>query len=574
MAWDWFDFPWGSGRRQTQDGGSGQPSPVDTPPAGRAGLLRGVFGPGRQLYSDLTGTRWTVLEAKAGGMGVVYRVRDHADDVIRGMKALRPDFVSSVERRQRFLKEATIWVRLPPHPNVVTAEWVDVVEDQPVVIMEWVDSGDLESRIGRKDLRQDRALEYAIQFCDGMTFAHDQAGIIHRDVKPANCLLTSRERLKVGDFGIAAALHDFLGTITGQQSAGPAALTRPAGTEEYMAPEQRSSASPDVRADVYAFGVMLFEMLTFRLPPVRTVADLPAVDRDALAERAKTRRLPQRLIDLILACVNFESAARPADFREVRGELGAVLSGPLHLPVPPVPGSSPGTIQYWNNKGVAFQALGLYADAIAAYDEALRQSPCDPELWQNRGAALLSLDRFAEAIECFDQALIYSPKDADILCNKGFAQLKLEDPRGAVATLEAAAQLAPSDPLVCRNLAQALCETGRLQDGLYWSRHGLAVDGRNPGLIEVEGFALLALGQVDAAMESFARGLVITPGRPGLWKGRGLVHSRREELNEAIESFDRALALGGYDRTLLRHKADVLRRMGQEEEARAAEALN
>lgn len=566
MSDEWlraFGWLWAPRTRARGAGDDPTDSAVSTR---RPELPAGCFRPGQRLSSDLTGSRWTVLDCRVGGMGVVYRVRDHADGVTRGVKALHPDLVGRVEARERFLKEATLWARLEPHPNVVAAEWIDIVGDQPVVVMEWAEGGDLAKRIADRSLRRNLALELAIELCDGVDFAHRRGGIVHRDLKPANCLLTRAGHLKVGDFGIATALLSINDSPL-RQGGARSVRTGPAGTEGYMAPEQRgASFIPDVRADVYAFGVMLFEMVTFRLPPFDTLGRYLTVNVQAMVAEATRERLPRSLANLIADAVAPDVDARPSGFDVLRGELAAILSREYRVKAPLRTEAEPGSVVFWNNKAVGFHALGLHEEAVASYDRALEQLPGDPELWQNRGASLLGLDRFSEALECFERALASTPSDRDILNNKGLALLKLGAFDAAITCLTTAAESGPLDPLLCRNLGEALCQAGRIEEGLVWCRRGLSVDGRSSSLLELEGFALLALGEFEAAEESFASGLAIAPRRPGLWKGSGLVRARRGEDEAAVAAFDRCLAFGG-DTSVREHRAAASDRLGKKNSA-------
>ncbi len=170
---------------------------------------RDNFKKDQVLYSSLTGNRWTVVaEPMLGGLGAVYKVRDHDDTRIYALKTFQSRFIWSDDDRRRFEREAALWMKLAPHPNIVTAEWVEVIEDFPCIVQEFVEGGDLANLLRTQDLAIPRALEFGIQFCDGMSFAHDSTGLVHRDVKPSNCLLTARGMLKVGDFGISRCVSD------------------------------------------------------------------------------------------------------------------------------------------------------------------------------------------------------------------------------------------------------------------------------------------------------------------------------------------------------------------------------
>jgi serine/threonine-protein kinase len=145
----------------------------------------------------------------------------------------------------------------------------------PCVVQEFIEGGDLADLLATQVLPVRRGIELAIQFCDGMQFAHETLGIIHRDIKSSNCLLTSAGKLKITDFGLARSFSDtqaFSLDISALDPATRVQYTVPLGTLAYMAPEQLDAeAHLDIRTDIHAFGVMLYEMLTrdlaFYYPP-------------------------------------------------------------------------------------------------------------------------------------------------------------------------------------------------------------------------------------------------------------------------------------------------------------------
>jgi serine/threonine protein kinase len=523
------------------------------------------FGEGQTVYSGLTGSRWTVLGRKFGGMGVVYKARDHADGVIHALKTLQAQYLWSDSDRDRFVREAATWVRLDPHRNIVAAEWIEAIEDCPVLVMEWVEGGDLAGLLSSQTLRLERALELAIQFCDGMAFAHRTLEIVHRDIKPANCLLTTQGALKIGDFGLARSFLASRSAAFELSSIGGQArieLTSPYGTWPYMAPEQLDpEASLDGRVDVHAFGVMLYEMLMGELPEENL--DRPGqLDLAHMRQKARGRKLPRRLFELILACVAPEPAVRPANFGLIRLELANILTKTSRRPAAPAPEPPQVDARYWNNKAVAFHALGRYTDAISCYDRALEATPADADLWQNKGAAFLCLERHKEAVTYLQRALTLSPDDPEILSNLGHAQAKLRDFDAALGSLTRAAALAPNDPTICRNVAEALCESARPEEALDWIRRGLITDPRNPALLEIEGFSFLMLGRTDDALARFQQGLRIAPRRLGFWKGQAIAYGRHSEHALALDACNTALELHPDEPSILRLKASALTALG------------
>src|SRR6202790_1350076 len=208
----------------------------------------------------------------AGGMGVVYRALDTHLDRAVAIKILPVAAVGNAARRARFAQEARSASALS-HRNIITIYDVDTgeIDGQPVefIAMEYVAGKTLDKLIGRKGLRLNEALRYAIQIADGLAAAHG-AGIVHRDLKPANIIVNEQGEVKILDFGLAklteAEEPDMYAAT--QSIHVDAALKTEAGTilgtVAYMSPEQADGHNVDARSDIFSFGGVLYEMVTGR----------------------------------------------------------------------------------------------------------------------------------------------------------------------------------------------------------------------------------------------------------------------------------------------------------------------
>ncbi len=196
-------------------------------------------------------------------MGVVYKARDPRLQRFVAVKLLSSGHASDPHRRERFLREARAASALN-HPHIVTVYDIATYEGTDFIVMEFVDGLPLSHLIPRRGLPVRHAIEFALQIADAVGTAHD-AGIIHRDLKPGNVVVTSGGRLRVLDFGLAKLMGGDAAPIEGA----PVALTEAGivlGTLNYMAPEQANGEPVDHRADIFSFGVMLYEMVTGDLP--------------------------------------------------------------------------------------------------------------------------------------------------------------------------------------------------------------------------------------------------------------------------------------------------------------------
>ncbi|MDD3826704.1 MAG: protein kinase, partial [Anaerolineae bacterium] len=185
-----------------------------------------------------------------GGMAVVYKGYQQSLNRYVAIKVLRQELAQDEEFVARFRREALAVADLD-HPNILHVYDAGFVQGMYYIVMAFVDGGSLRDLVSQGPLEPEYALSIASQVADALHHAH-QRGIVHRDVKPNNILLSRDGRPLLSDFGIAKALHESTGlTRTGMSI----------GTPEYMAPEQIQGQKVDARTDIYALGIVLYEML-------------------------------------------------------------------------------------------------------------------------------------------------------------------------------------------------------------------------------------------------------------------------------------------------------------------------
>jgi Tol biopolymer transport system component len=255
----------------------------------------------------------------AGGMGEVYRARDTELGRDVAIKVLPASFTSDAARVARFEQEAKTLAALN-HPNIAHIYGLERSGGTAALVMELVDGPTLVERIVEGPIPVDEALALASQIAGALEAAHER-GIVHRDLKPANIKLKPNSTIKVLDFGIAKALNP-------KQVSGPAALTTPAmteagyvlGTAAYMSPEQARGKAVDQRTDVWAFGAVLYEMLTGKPAflgedVTSTLARVLEVPPDWNALPARVPNAVRRTLEL---CLEKDARKRMADVRDVR----------------------------------------------------------------------------------------------------------------------------------------------------------------------------------------------------------------------------------------------------------------
>ena len=294
-----------------------------------------------------------------GGMGEVYRADDLKLGQAVALKFLPADLGSDARRLQRFLDEARMALRVT-HPNVCRVYDISEVHGQHFITMEYVDGDDLASLLRRVGhFPEDKAVEVARQLCAGLTAAHDQ-NILHRDLKPANVLLDGRGRVRITDFGLAALEGD----ATGPQVRG--------GTPGYMAPELWTGSPPSVRSDLYALGLVLYELFTGKSAfSGHDWAETERLHRESAPPSPTTlvEGLDPALERVILRCLEKDPEERPQSARAVAAALpgGDPLAAALaagELPSPDLLARAGG--QGGLRPAVAWAGFGAILIGIAA----------------------------------------------------------------------------------------------------------------------------------------------------------------------------------------------------------------
>jgi Tol biopolymer transport system component len=288
------------------------------------------------------GTRLGVYDITAqigvGGMGEVYRATDRNLKRQVAIKVLPASVAGDADRLARFQREAEVLASLN-HPNIAAIYGLEKTPDFTALVMELVEGEELSQRIARGAIPLDEALPIAKQIADALEAAHEQ-GIIHSDLKPANIKLRPDGTVKVLDFGLAKAMEPAAGSSP-SMSMSPT-ITTPAmmtgvgmilGTAAYMSPEQAKGRVADKRSDVWAFGCVLYEMLTGQ----RAFAgdDVGEVFAEVIKVNVDWRRLEAvrnaALVTLVRRCLRKEPRQRPGDGGAIRLEIDEAIASPVMM---------------------------------------------------------------------------------------------------------------------------------------------------------------------------------------------------------------------------------------------------
>jgi WD40 repeat protein/serine/threonine protein kinase len=354
---------------------------------------------GEWRIGDFIENLYEVKDIKQGGMGSVYIVRHARWNSMMAVKSLQHKFRENEEDRALFLKEAETWIDIGFHPNIAACYYVRNIHENPRIFIEYVDGGGLNEWLARRrNAGWDLLLDLMVQVSDGLHHAHTK-GLVHRDVKPGNCMITKDGILKVTDFGLTkrrnqdTASDHSIGTtaeiVLDRESITAAGM----GTPGYMAPEMwipRAEVGP--QADMYAFGVMFFELCCGRKPFLVK----PGEKRDKLAlahvkkapPRPKILRpdIPAEIEDLILRCLSKHPENRYPTFRDIRQELQSMYE---KICGKRFSRETPDEVKLLsdalNNRAVSLMDLNHEDEARQRLREALESDPHHPEATYNLG---------------------------------------------------------------------------------------------------------------------------------------------------------------------------------------------
>jgi non-specific serine/threonine protein kinase len=252
-----------------------------------------------------------------GGMGIVYLAEDAKLERTVAIKLLPQRISANADERERFKIEARAAAALN-HPNIMTIHNIEEIDDEMFIVMEFVDGQELKEEVRSKKLEVGKIIGIALQIAGGLQAAHNK-GIVHRDIKSANIMLTGEEQIKIMDFGLAK--------VQGSEQ-----LTREGttiGTAAYMSPEQASHEEVDTRSDIWSFGVILYEMLTGKLPfkgdyEAAILYDIVHANPESL--QSVKPDIPQKLSEIVDRCLEKDKSKRYQSVSDIIEDIKSLQS--------------------------------------------------------------------------------------------------------------------------------------------------------------------------------------------------------------------------------------------------------
>ncbi|MBI4460543.1 MAG: tetratricopeptide repeat protein [Acidobacteria bacterium] len=560
-----------------------KPAPAEGEDEGfKAGQTMRVTGLGEFYIHDTKGGKGK------SGMGIVYIVTDAHTMTPFAVKTFQRWCLETPELVQRFLREAETWIRLEQHQNIVRAYYVAVLNGQPYVFLEYVAGSDLRKKLAAGPLPVRDAHRYAIQFCRGMAHACKKVpGLVHRDVKPENCMFTPDDVLKVTDFGLVKVLASSerlqaqapqaVGDNEALESQSQFFQTREGemgvGTLPYMAPEQFTDfANVTVRADIYSFGIMMYEMLTGRRPfRARRPEEWFHMHSTMVPTDPHLRReeVGKVLSQIVMQCMAKSPQERFPDFSILERDLSLLYHKNYFEEVPSAKVQELEALEILN-VGAALSNLGRTREALARFDKALEILPRLDVGWLNKGVVLWKMGREKEALECYDKAIEINPNSPQAWYNRALAYQNQESLEDALASYDRALALNPMHDAAWLNKGVILRKLLRSREAIECYDKALAINPQSAVAYYNKAFALRQLGRTQEELVCYEKALAIDPYYAEAWLNRGVVLRKQNRAIEALACYNKVLEMNPKHPDAWYNKGVLLRKMGQSREAQDA----
>lgn len=503
---------------------------------------------------------YEVMNIRYGGMGVVYLCYDHERGEPAALKTFQSRYWNNTRAVTRFDNEAHTWIQLDKHPNIVQARLVRVIDERPHIVLEHVSGPenlgpDLSSWIKHRRIDLKTALDFALQIARGMRHASSRVnGLVHRDIKPANILVTHDGTAKVTDFGLVYSVLQDLPSILSDSAGGGDPDINPSdrltradavvGTYAYMSPEQwNSDPRLDQRSDIYAFGCVVFEMLTHSTPfPFKAKLDLKQahLTKTPFFPVALQTVIPASIQDFVMDCLAKDPAERPVSWESVTDALTHLYTDVLGQAPAAEPEGAPLLARELIDKGYSLTELGRYEEALTAYDQALDQQPDFSWAWARKGRTLRLLDRYTDALACYDKALTLQPRYAWAWNGKGVILERLNRMDEALTCFQTATDLHPDDVWYWYNLGSAQTSLGKLEDARDILKHALELDPAHAHSWAKLGQVLRQMNMPAEAIEAYEQAIRLEPTYAWAHNGLGLSYKLIGRTRDALTSFRRA----------------------------------
>ncbi len=493
--------------------------------------------------------RYIVKKILFGGMGIVYVVEDTSDiteeqsetkNKTYALKTFKDEFIFDSTVCNQFIKEAEIWTKLGKHKNIVQAERLWLKEGQPYLFLEFIDGEELEAMIKRNKLPILTAIDYSLQLCNGMIYAWTLMGLIHRDLKPANCFINKENVLKISDFG--------LGTVAITKEGGnddQLESSAVVGTIPYMAPELfMDSNSASTQSDIYAFGIILCEMLT-GVNPFFDEDPSEILDRHlnltpSLFDYPSEEITPE--IDYIFQkCIAKDREERYKNFEEVYQDLSVLyedLSGAEFKKTSNETFSEEELIK----RGISLLGLKHYKEAILVFDKVIKINPRSPAIL-HKGKTLALIGNYDEAIKVLDDFISIHETYWRVWLEKGNVLRMAKRYDESLQCLNKANDLKQDHEEILSAMGNLMGDLGKIPEAISLCEQALEINNQMYETWNLLGKYYMQQKKYEFAKDSYSESAELSPRDVEAWIGKGASLYYLGFYKESITAFKRVLLL-------------------------------
>jgi tetratricopeptide (TPR) repeat protein len=516
-------------------------------------LAKPRYQPGHKI-----GGRYQVHQALMGGMGEVYLCLDLEEMYPYALKTFQQRYLTDALRlRRAFEKEVATWVALEKHPNIVRCFYMDTLDNQPFMVLEWIagEEGrgtDLRGWLRRGPLDLQLALDFTIDICRGLIHTQEkQPGLVHRDLKPENILIAQGGLAKITDFGLAQVVQaaDWETTVGAESETDDhqSLLSRDGivGTPRYMAPEQWRAETLDIRTDIYAVGCILYEMLTGRWPfQATTLNSLRRQHLEAGIPMLANNRDQVNAVDTLLAgCLAKQRDQRFASLADLLEQCMLIYQQQFAKPPKATPTGDEFTAIDYHNRGSTYFDLQQYKEALADLNHAIQLGLNRAEVYANRGLAYEKLYLSDEALNDYSRAIELDPTQAIIYSNRGNMYNSFQRYEEALVDLTHAIKLDPKLVFAYINRGNTYASLQRNEEALADYEQAIQL---NPNIAIVyanRGKICFYLQRYDEALVDYSRAIQLDSTFAHFYADRGRIYQELQKYEEALSDYTQAIHL-------------------------------